>query len=827
MTIPIKSNMQVQSGATLSATGTGAIDATETGGINVTGNSPSHAGQILISQPGNVSALWADPQVQGLYAAGSTISPAPAYVAPTDIQPVLMGGSDGTHLRNISTDSSGNVNVNVVSGTVTVSGTVAATQSGTQPVSGTVAVSSVSGSVAVTGTFFQATQPVSGTVAVSSVSGSVAVTGTFFQATQPVSGTVAVSSVSGSVAVTGTFFQATQPVSGTVAVTQSTSPWVVSNGGTFSVQPSTGGSSVYSHALNQDGSGNVGVNVENTVTVSGTISGSTVTNVTPGTYVANAGGSFSSSTTATQTITGVVGGDTIIVGFSYTSTSTISSVVDNLGNVYDQITTEATAVNGLKFALYYTTGVFAGSTTVTVTFNTSTSGELAMVEYNGGVYLQTSTSSNGSAASFSTSTQGAAVRSNNMEVMFVYGQGGTLVPNNTSLTNAPGRSLTPRFTSSNYLIGECILNESYAPNFAFTQASSTGYAWLYAEFAIMNPTQVPLINTNYFGTPTAFVPIGGIDTAGNSVRAGVVSVQGVSSGGLWIATDIFKQVTVALTSTASGIGGPTGFALPIAGQYQITQPLLTTSNSNGIIQLDIRGNQLTTVGVQTTVGTAWSSGTAINTFQYLPGNTTEGALLGVPAVYIQLDQTTPFSAGAVTFQGTYDNVNWVTIPVAQVLNPNTFVQLSNPYTFVASTQQPFLILMQGYQNIRMNLTSTITGAGTVTPYWAAQSVLPEMPSPLPSTVANAPSQQTVTSTSGSVLAANNARRELRVTNTGTVVVYLGLGQTPTSSAYHVALSACTGANDGTGGSYTSDLWKGVVNAIVASTSGTVVVTELT
>jgi hypothetical protein len=85
----------------------------------------------------------------------------------------------------------------------------------------------VTGSVAVTGTFFQATQPVSGT---------------FWQATQPVSGTVGVTQsgswtvtvvdsvalnvsaaqagswtvgVTGSVAVTGTFFQATQPVSGT------------------------------------------------------------------------------------------------------------------------------------------------------------------------------------------------------------------------------------------------------------------------------------------------------------------------------------------------------------------------------------------------------------------------------------------------------------------------------------------------------------------------------------------------------------------------------------------------------------------------------------
>jgi hypothetical protein len=49
----------------------------------------------------------------------------------------------------------------------------------------------ITGSVAVTGTFFQATQPVS-------LASSVAVTGTFWQATQPVS---------------GTFWQATQPVS--------------------------------------------------------------------------------------------------------------------------------------------------------------------------------------------------------------------------------------------------------------------------------------------------------------------------------------------------------------------------------------------------------------------------------------------------------------------------------------------------------------------------------------------------------------------------------------------------------------------------------------
>ncbi len=53
-----------------------------------------------------------------------------------------------------------------------------------------------------------------------------------------------------SVAVTGTFFPATQPVSGTVAVSQSTSPWITQD-------------SRFTHNVAQDGSGNIGVNVQN------------------------------------------------------------------------------------------------------------------------------------------------------------------------------------------------------------------------------------------------------------------------------------------------------------------------------------------------------------------------------------------------------------------------------------------------------------------------------------------------------------------------------------------------------------------------------------
>ena len=118
-----------------------------------------------------------------------------------------------------------------MSGTVSVSGSVAVTGSfyqATQPVS-----IATMPSTPVTGTFWQTTQPVSGTfwqttqpvsiAATVAVSGPltdtqlraspVPVSGTFYQATQPVSGTVAFSNTT--IAVTGTFWQTTQPVSGT------------------------------------------------------------------------------------------------------------------------------------------------------------------------------------------------------------------------------------------------------------------------------------------------------------------------------------------------------------------------------------------------------------------------------------------------------------------------------------------------------------------------------------------------------------------------------------------------------------------------------------
>ena len=184
--------------------------------------------------------------------------------------------------------------------------------------------------------------------------------------------------------------------------------------------------------------------------------------------------------------------------------------------------------------------------------------------------------------------------------------------------------------------------------------------------------------------------------------------------------DILGNAGATLDSTVGAGTAPTNMVV-VGEQYNTTAPAPTNAQTMAL-QADQAGNHLTFPGVQFKTGTTWTGGsTPIGTLQYPTGTTTAGQLSAAPAYIVQLDQTTTVTAGVVTIQGTYDNVNWVTIPVAQVLNPQTYAQLTNPYTLVASTNQAFLILSQGFANIRLNVTTAFTGTGTVIPYWATIS----------------------------------------------------------------------------------------------------------
>jgi hypothetical protein len=100
----VNQNLVVGGGTKLMPSGNGLINATEINGIPITGKL-THAGQIPISQPGNASAVWADPLVQGLIAVGQPAS---------GENPVLVGGSNPSgNITTLAVDASGNLSLSL------------------------------------------------------------------------------------------------------------------------------------------------------------------------------------------------------------------------------------------------------------------------------------------------------------------------------------------------------------------------------------------------------------------------------------------------------------------------------------------------------------------------------------------------------------------------------------------------------------------------------------------------------------------------------------------------------------------------------------------
>ncbi len=88
-------------------------------------------------------------------------------------------------------------------------------------------------------------------------------------------------------------------------------------------------------------------------------------------------------------------------------------------------------------------------------------------------------------------------------------------------------------------------------------------------------------------------------------------------------------------------------------------------------------------------------------------------------VSVQINGGANLTAGAITFLDTMDGTNFVALPVKRVLDPDTYGQLTNPYTLVSSTNQRFLLVMSGASQLQVKLTTAITtssGAGTTTPF---------------------------------------------------------------------------------------------------------------
>lgn len=241
------------------------------------------------------------------------------------------------------------------------------------------------------------------------------------------------------------------------------------------------------------------------------------------------------------------------------------------------------------------------------------------------------------------------------------------------------------------------------------------------------------LNAAVVGTGTAGTPAGNILTI-----QGVASMTKLLVTPDSVALPANQSVNVAqiagnATSTAAsgtqkvGVVGGTGATLDavigvataptnqvVTGAvFTTTAPAPTTGQSMAL-QAEQAGNLRTFSGVALKTLAGWTSGTSVNATQDI------FTLSGTGSVLLHLVQGSTISAGAITFEVSYDNTNWVTIPADAVLDPasTSYAQISVPYTLVASTNKPFLLMGKGWQGLRIKLSTAITGSATVTPNYA-------------------------------------------------------------------------------------------------------------
>jgi len=116
----------------------------------------------------------------------------------------------------------------------------------------------------------------------------------------------------------------------------------------------------------------------------------------------------------------------------------------------------------------------------------------------------------------------------------------------------------------------------------------------------------------------------------------------------------------------------------------------------------------------------WNSSTPLNTTATIVSND-----ISYNTLNITLAQTTTITGGVVTFQGSTDGVNWVNLQGFQV---GTGATIGPTYTLQANTYVVFSFNLTALPYFQVLLSTVITGTGSVTIGYAADSVVNQPPS---------------------------------------------------------------------------------------------------
>jgi hypothetical protein len=219
---------------------------------------------------------------------------------------------------------------------------------------------------------------------------------------------------------------------------------------------------------------------------------------------------------------------------------------------------------------------------------------------------------------------------------------------------------------------------------------------------VATPTNGQLVMGEFNTSPTAI-------TSGNSSP-----LQLDTNGNLLV--NIKAGGGAGGTSSSVGAAMP-GTATVAMGSVTTAAPTYTTATANAL-SLDTAGNLRVSTPAVTATGPVWNNATGANTTYSVANN---------PTVLGQLTVTTTITAGAVTFEESYDlGTTWVAVPAGRLVNPATGAQIANPYTLVASTNLQFEIISTGTTQMRIRLSTAITGTGSASIFLTSSPLLNEV-----------------------------------------------------------------------------------------------------
>src|SRR5579859_1492999 len=427
----------------------------------------------------------------------------------------------------------------------------------------------------------------------------------------------------------------------------------------------------------------------------------------------------------------------------------------------------------------------AAPLTDAVAFELATNGKMSAVCYAGGTRnsiqdLSSSTGNSTQPADANVHKYEIYIRGDNM-YWLIDNQSvasistGALGPNTNLLpimllsgVDATGASSAQQLTSAAVYVGDTSkaffhISDPTHPQYAVTvKPGSTAIAATDPSLAIGFSPNSPL--------PTGSNTIGAVTQASGPWSENLTQIAGSSIA--TAATGVQKIGIVgsggATIDSTIGAGTAPTNAIIAGSTYNSSAPAPTTGQAMAL-QADQAGNLREFPGIALTTLAAWTTSTTVNTTQTIFTNS------GAPAVLIQLNQTTTITVGAITFEVTFDGTNWVTATANCIIDPTsaTYAQIALPYTLQASTNKAFIIDNNGWQGLRIKLSTAMTGTGSVTPFYA---LLPY--DPVDSAVVYSPTA---------------ANFNVTAVQSGTWLVQSQAGTTGGSTASHTISAASTNA----------------------------------